>query len=66
MEPLQIVANKEEYKIFDCDQDQTVVTGIRSFRGAWIIYERLSSLKQAVRRYADPSAPASAGHTTGH
>ena len=53
MEPLQIVANKEGYKIFDCDQDQTLVTGIRSFRGAWAIYERLDSLKKAITRYTD-------------
>ena len=52
MEPLQIVANREGYQIFDCDREQTVVTGIRSFRGAWAIYERLLSLKKAITRYA--------------
>ncbi|MBF0460919.1 MAG: hypothetical protein HQL87_05930 [Magnetococcales bacterium] len=56
MEPLQIVANKEGYRIFDRDQNQTVVSGIYSFRGAWAIYERLVSLKEAIRRYAKKSA----------
>ncbi|WP_130469974.1 hypothetical protein [Candidatus Magnetaquicoccus inordinatus] len=57
MEPLQIVANREEYKIFDRDQGKTVVTGINSFRGAWAIYERLISLKDAITRYAKQAAP---------
>lgn len=58
MESLQIVANREEYKIVDYDRGQTVVTGIRSFRGAWAIYERLTSLKKAITRYTDSSRPA--------
>ena len=52
MEPLQIVANRAGYQIFDCDQEQTVVSGIRSFHGAWVIYEQLVSLKEAITRYA--------------
>ncbi len=52
MEPLQIVANREEYKIFDRDQGKTVVAGIASYRGAWAIYERLISLKDAITRIA--------------
>ena len=56
MEALQIVANREEYKIFDRDQNRTVVSGIYSVRGAWAIYERLLSLKEAIQRYAKKSA----------
>ncbi|MBF0161028.1 MAG: hypothetical protein HQL88_01960 [Magnetococcales bacterium] len=52
MEPLQIVANREGYQIFDYDRKQTVVSGIRSVRGAWAIYERLVSLKEAIGRHA--------------
>ncbi len=55
MEPLQIVVSREEYKIFDHDQGRTLVAGIRSVRGAWAIYERLISLKEALRRYAKKS-----------
>ncbi|MEO5362526.1 MAG: hypothetical protein H7838_02710 [Magnetococcus sp. DMHC-8] len=56
MEPLQIVANRDEYKVVDRDQGQTVATGIASFRGALAIYERLLSLKEAITRYAKESA----------
>lgn len=53
MESLQIVASQEDYKIFDHDENQVLVSGIDSFRHALTLYERLISLREAVTRY-DP------------
>ncbi len=52
MGSLQIVASKEEYKIFDNDEDQIIVTGISSYKNAINIYEKLIGLKESVARYS--------------
>lgn len=51
MGSLQIVASKEDYKIFDTDKNQMLIKGIRSFRNALTVYERLISLKESATQY---------------
>ncbi len=53
MGSIQIVASKEEYKIFDNDEEQILVTGISSYKNAINIYEKLISLKESVARYTN-------------
>lgn len=52
MGSLQIVASKDDYRIFDIDENQMIIKGIHSFRNALSVYERLTSLKESVTQYA--------------
>lgn len=52
MGSLQIVASKEDYRIFDNEEELMIVTGIKSYKNAINIYEKLIHLKESVARYA--------------
>ncbi|HAT49502.1 MAG: hypothetical protein HQL07_10790 [Nitrospirae bacterium] len=46
MGSLSIVANQQEYKIFDHEAGEILVTGIGSYRNALRIYDRLMMLQE--------------------
>jgi hypothetical protein len=56
MSSLSIVASKDDYKIYDNDEQQTVVKGIASYKNALYIYERILELKDNLS-YRLTSAP---------
>ncbi len=51
MGSLQIVANEREYRIFDVQEQQMLVTGIESFKVALVMCDRLHQLKESVARF---------------
>ena len=63
MGSLQIVASQEDYKIYDRDESRMLMTGLRSFRNALTVYERLISLRESSthygRRYIPQHQPSS-------
>lgn len=46
MGPFSIVASQQEYKIFDHEAGEILVTGIGSYRNALRIYDRLTRLRE--------------------
>ncbi|MBF0141708.1 MAG: hypothetical protein HQL74_15725 [Magnetococcales bacterium] len=51
MGTLSIVASQQGYKIYDHDEEQTLVTGISSYKNALTIYERLTALQDIANRF---------------
>ncbi|MBF0143122.1 MAG: hypothetical protein HQL57_06135 [Magnetococcales bacterium] len=52
METLHIIASREEYRIYDNDEESVLASGIQSYKQAISIQERLLRLKDAVARFA--------------
>ncbi|MBF0131664.1 MAG: hypothetical protein HQL75_03645 [Magnetococcales bacterium] len=46
MGSLSIVASQQEYKIFDHEAGEILITGIGSYRNALRIYDRLTMLRE--------------------
>ena len=57
MGSLQIVASQKDYKIYDRDENRMLMTGLRSFRNALTVYERLISLRESSVRYGQRYVP---------